>query len=133
MIVVDTSVLVDFLRGRSTPAARTLRRLEEEAIPFAIPAVCCQELLSGARDTKEWQLLLAYLETQSILLPGSPWHTHVEAARIMFDCRRQGIILPGAVDCFIAQCVLETSGILLHDDADFERIKSARPLQTLGS
>lgn len=32
------------------------------------------------------------------------------------------------VDCFIVQCVLETDGILLHRDVDFEKIKAVRPL-----
>lgn len=131
MIVVDTSVLVDFFKGHATPATHAFRRLEAEGIPFAIPAVCCQELLSGARDTREWKLLLSYLETQSILTPSDPWRTHVAAARLMFDCRRKGVTPRGAVDCFIAQCVLETDGILLHNDADFEKIKAVRPLQTV--
>ncbi len=30
MIVVDTSVLVDFFRGRETPGSKALDRLEEE-------------------------------------------------------------------------------------------------------
>ena len=66
MILVDTSVLVDFLRGRPTEGAESLRRLEQDGVPFAIPAICCQELLAGARDEDEWRLLLTYLETQDV-------------------------------------------------------------------
>ncbi len=54
-----------------------------------------------------------------------------EAARINFDCRRKGMTVRSAVDCFIAQLVLEEDGILLHDDDDFEKIRSVRPLKTL--
>ena len=130
MIVVDTSVLVDFFKGRPTAAARQLERLELEGIPFSIPAICCQELLAVARDIREWELLLSYLETQSLLLPVDPWRTHVAAARIMFDCRARGISVRGAVDCFIAQLVLGNDGILLHSDSDFDRIAEVRPLRT---
>jgi len=38
MIVLDTSVLIDLLRGNSTPAADRLRELERRSVPFAIPA-----------------------------------------------------------------------------------------------
>ena len=131
MIVVDTSILIDFFRGRGTPGGEQLRRLERDEIPFAIPAVCCQELLAGARDESEWRLLLTSLETQHLLMPEDPWRTHREAARIMFDARRAGIRIRGSVQCFIAQLVLEYAGTLLHSDADFERIKAVRPLRTL--
>jgi predicted nucleic acid-binding protein len=130
MIVVDTSVLVDLFRGAPTTGARRLRWLETDGIPFAIPAICCQELLAGARDEREWLLLLSYLETQNVLWPADRWQTHVEAAQIMVDCRAQGISLRGTVDCLIAQITLENDGILLHSDKDFERIGSVRPLRS---
>ncbi len=131
MIVVDTSVLVDLFRGARTPAVDLLRRLEVEDTPFAIPMVCCQELLQGARDEREWKLLHEYLDTQRLLTARDPWATHVAAARIFFDCRRRGITIRSTVDCWIAQLVIEADGVLMHDDEDFERIASSRPLQTL--
>lgn len=131
MIVVDTSVLVDLLRGRSTPASRRLEAVEREGIPFAIPAVCCQEILQGARDAGEWQVLDSYLGSQELLVPHDPWSTHREAARIFFDCRRKGITVRASIDCLVAQLVLEAEGVLLHDDEDYERIRAVRPLRTL--
>ena len=133
MIVVDTSTLISFLRGASTPSARSLRRLEQDGTPFAIPGVCCQELLQGARDEKEWRLLLRYLETQELLFPRDPLTAHVEAARIFFECRRRGVTIRSSTDCLIACLVLERDGILLHEDEDFERIKTVRPLRTTHS
>ncbi len=129
MIVVDTSVLVDFFKGRATLATGRLEQLELEGIPFAIPAICGQELLAGARDAQEWGMLLSYLETQTLLWPADPWQTHVEAARIMFDCRARGVSLQGTIDCFIAQLVLEHDGVLLHSGKDFERVAEVRPLR----
>jgi predicted nucleic acid-binding protein len=128
-MVVDTSVLVDFFKGRATPATARLEQLELEGIPFAIPGICCQELLAGARDAREWDVLLSYLETQNLLFPADSWRTHVEAARIMVDCRARGISLRGTIDCFIAQLVLEHDGVLLHSDKDFERVAEIRPLR----
>jgi predicted nucleic acid-binding protein len=129
VIVVDTSVLVDFFRGISTTASGRLHRLETDQVPFAIPGVCCQELLAGARDQREWQLLLSHLETQNILWPVDPWTTHVEAARIMVDCRAHGLSIRGSIDCLIAQLTLDHEGTLLHSDKDFDRIAQVRPLR----
>jgi predicted nucleic acid-binding protein len=131
LIVVDTSVLVDLFRGRSAGAADQLREMERQGVPFTIPAVCCQELLQGARDDEEWKLLLSYLESQRLLLPGDLWTAHREAARIFFDCRRIGVTVRSTIDCFIAQLVLEHQATLLHHDEDFERIRRVRPLRTI--
>lgn len=130
MIVVDTSVLIDYFRQRDTPATQMLASLDEGRAPFAIPAACCQELLQGAKDETEWELLADYLGTQRILLSENPWLTHLGAARIYFDLRRQGITVRSTVDCWIAQLVLETEGTLLHDDGDFDEIARVRPLAT---
>ena len=131
MIVVDTSVLISFLRGEDTKAAQRMREIEEQLVPFAIPAICCQELLQGAKDAREWRLLTRYLETQELLTISDPWKTHSDAARIYFDCRRKGLTISSAIDCLIAQLVLDNDGVLLHDDADYEHIKAARPMQTV--
>jgi len=131
MIVVDTSVLVDFFRGADTSAARALDRIERDDVPFGIPVICCQELLQGARDEPEWRLLVRYLGTQQLVVPQDGWSTHEAAAQIYFDCRRSGITIRSTVDCLIAQLVLENDGVLLHDDGDFERITEVRPLRTL--
>lgn len=129
MIVVDTSVLVDLFRDVSNPAVERLCALEHAGEPFAIPAVCCQELLQGARDEGEWRLLEAYLGTQWLLAPREPWACHRAAARLYFDCRRRGLTPRSTVDCLIAQLCIEADGVLLHSDADFERIATVAPLR----
>ena len=131
MILLDTSVLVDYFRGTDTPATAALDRLEIEGTPYAIPGICCQEVLQGAKDEAEWLRLSEYLETQRIVHPRSPWETHREAARIYFDLRRRGLTIRSTLDCWIAQLALDAEAPLLHDDEDFERICNVRPLETL--
>ena len=129
MIVIDTSVLIDLCRGRSTRAVQVLESLEHQDMPFAIPGICCQELLQGARDRREWRLLLDYLETQTWIFAENGRQSHVAAARIFYDYRRKGLTVRSSVDCLIAQIVLEHDGELLHDDSDFEAIGKVRPLR----
>jgi len=133
VIVVDTSVLVDLFKGCRTPAVERFRTIEHEAIPYLLPAVCCQELLQGARDEREWRLLEDYLGVQRILSCSDVRSTRTRAARIYFECRRQSIQVRSTIDCLVAQLVLDADGVLLHDDRDFELIKEVRPLKTIRS
>jgi len=131
VIVVDTSVLIDFLRGRDTPAALRLVAIEQSATPYAIPGICCQELLQGAENQAQWNKLERYLSSQVQVHPVDPSATHVAAARIYFDCRRLGWSIRSSVDCWIAQLAIENDAVLLHDDDDFEKIARARPLRAM--
>lgn len=126
MIFVDTSVLIDLLRGKSTAAADFLARLEADEVPYAIPLLCCQEVLQGARDDTEWRLLHENLSTQRLAAPSDLPALHFEAARIFYDCRRRGITVRSSVDCLIAAQAIAAKATLLHDDEDFERIKKVR-------
>lgn len=130
MIVVDSTILVDLFRGAATRQVRALEDMERDAVPYLIPDVCCQEVLQGARTRREWALMLEHLRSQQILTVEDPWITHVEAARIFFDCRRKGITIRSTIDCLVAQMVLDGDHVLLHDDEDYERIRSVRPLRT---
>lgn len=140
MILVDTSVLVDFLRGKDTPAVRRLEALdatdpldalEAEDSPFGIPFPCVQEVLQGTRNETEWKRLSALLTSQALVAPLDPLEAHIEAARIHFDCRRKGLTVRSSADCLIAAIALERGDQLLHDDQDFETIRKVRPLRTL--
>jgi predicted nucleic acid-binding protein len=126
MIFVDTSVLIDLLRGKSTRAADFLARLEEDDVPYAIPLLCCQEVMQGARDESEWRLLDANLSAQRLAVPSDLVALHREAARIFYDCRRKGITVRSSVDCLIAAQAIAAKATLLHDDEDFERMKKVR-------
>jgi predicted nucleic acid-binding protein len=131
LIVVDSSVLIGFFRGHQSSPISRFRSIEQEEIPFLLPAMCYQEVIQGARNEKEWRLLEDYLGSQDLLVSQDPVSTHLAAARIYFDCRRKGLTIRSSMDCFIAQLVLEEDGTLLHDDDDFESIAQVRPLKLL--
>jgi hypothetical protein len=131
MIVVDTSVLIDYLKGDATPAVERLVQIEADEIPFHIPVICFQEILQGARSRSEWRVLDEYLSSQRLLVPESPVELHREAGRIFFDGRRRGLTIRSTVDCLIAAQTLQAGATLLHDDSDFDHIAKLRPLKTL--
>jgi hypothetical protein len=131
VILVDTSVLVDFLTGETTPATRYLDRLVAEEAPFYLTSIVIQEVLQGARDEAEWRKLRAYLVSQLRVDPRQSFRTHLEAARIYFDCRRRGLTVRSTIDCLIAQIALEHDLAVLQADRDFDAIREVRRLRVL--
>lgn len=131
MIVVDSSILIGYLRGHTSPAILRFHELEKREVPFLLPALCYQEVLQGAKDEREWRVLGDYLGSQELLLPHDLLSTHQGAARIYFDCRRIGLTVRSSMDCFLAQMILDVGAVLLHDDDDFDSISQVRPLKTL--
>ena len=131
MILVDTSVLIDFLSGADTVGSRHLELLEKTSAPFYLAPVIIQEVLQGARDLPEWRKLQRYLTTQLCVEPRDGVQSWVEAARIYFDCRRRGLTIRSTTDCLIAQIALEHDFALLHADRDFAAIQQVRRLRTL--
>jgi hypothetical protein len=131
VILVDTSVLVDYLRGRVTQAGRIFDALVSREDPFFVTPLVVQEVLQGAADEREWRRLRAYLTTQLRVDVRDRLESHLAAARIYFDCRRRGLTVRSLVDCLIAQVALENDLDLLHNDRDFEAIAAVRPLRSL--
>ena len=127
MILVDTSVWIDYLRNRKNPAVSLLTNILDAQQPFAITAVIYQELLQGAANDKEWKLLEQYFGEQYFLQPANALHTHREAARLFYLCRRQGITPRSAIDCLIAQIAIEFQVPLLHFDKDYPMLQQIAP------
>ena len=93
MILVDTSVLVDFFKGISNSPADRLKEIIERNIPFGITSVIYQEILQGARNKKEYELLGTYLECQRFYQPLDTVSSYAQAAGIYFTCGKNGITI----------------------------------------
>ena len=125
MILIDTSVWVEVLRDKTGRIVKVFReRIGDEVIAFS--RFTQLELLQGAKNEQEWQQLDTYLTTQHYL--ETTEDTWRDAARIYFECRKNGITVNSPIDCCIAQLAIETQVLLLHRDKDFKRIARIRPL-----
>lgn len=116
MILVDTSVWIDWLRAADTPAARLLDRLLDEE-DLGLAPVVLQELLQGARGPRELEALRAHFVPLPMLQPSAS--TYAEAGALYARCRWQGFTPRSPHDCLIAQIAIEHKVPLLHDDRDF--------------
>ncbi|HEU4759029.1 MAG TPA: PIN domain-containing protein [Dehalococcoidia bacterium] len=125
--LLDTSAWVLALRRQPPlPVANRIRTLLD-ANAIAVNQVVRLELLVGCRTEKEYTALddrLAGLVQLPIL--GPTWE---RAARIGFDLRRKGITA-SVPDLIISACAVENSAVLMHADADFDRIAESSDLRT---
>jgi hypothetical protein len=125
MVLVDTSVLIDFLKSVENPATVKLNEIIELNIPFGITSHIYQELLQGVLSRKDYTSLKKYLDTFIFFHPLDSKESYAGAADIYFLCRKKGITVRSSTDCLIVQIAIEHGLKLLHNDKDFENIKKA--------
>lgn len=119
MYLVDTSVWVDYLQGRETPAVELLDELLDNPVAVFLCDQVYLEILQGARDQAFFKRYQRYFSGQQFCSFENSRESHAHAARVYFDCRRKGITLRSSIDCLIARCAVENDLTLLHNDRDY--------------
>ncbi len=130
MVLVDTSVLIDYLRGKDSLAARRFQCILDDNIPYGINSFIYQEVLQGVKTEKHFEAVKKYLDTQTFYSLKDPRESSSSAARIYFECRRKGITLSSTVDCLIIQTTIENNLYLLHEDRDFDNARKVISFKT---
>ncbi len=125
MVLVDTSVLIDYLGGHNSKAAAALQQVLDDKIAFGINSFIYQEVLQGIKTEKDFARVKKYLDTQTFYALKDPKESFAAAAKIYFQCRRKGITLGSTIDCLIIQTALEHNLYLLHKDGDIDKAHKA--------
>ena len=129
MILVDTSVLIDFLKGQTNEKIQLFDEILSRNIDFGFSSYTFQEVLQGAQNEKEYEQLHDYLSTQIIYFLPEETATYEKAARFYFDLRRKGITPRSTIVVLIALTAIENNLLLLHNDRDFDLM--AKQVETL--
>lgn len=124
MVLVDTSVWIDWLRKGKRPATRKLDALLDEEELLLAPVVL-QELLQGAKGRAELDELQRYFMGLPLLMPSV--QTYLDAGSLYARCRWQGITPRSPHDCLLAQLAIENAAPLLQDDVDFKHLARVEP------
>lgn len=127
MWLIDTSVWIDFLRGEDNAPVIQLKELLLNNVPFFLTAVIYQEILQGADSKERFDQYRNYFGTQRFVHPANRLESYVEAAKLYFLCRKQGITVRSTIDCLIAQIAMENDLTVLHNDRDYEQMAKAIP------
>jgi predicted nucleic acid-binding protein len=118
LILVDSSVWVDFFSSSPGRAGHELRRMIEQAEPFALTGVIVTEILQGL--TREVSHIEGLLASWDMLEPRG-FSTYREASTIFRLARSKGYSLT-TIDTLIAAIALENRAVLFSLDKDFSRI-----------
>lgn len=122
MILVDTSVWIDFLRGVNSPQRRMLHRLIEDEEDISITEIILVEILQGIKEDRDFRLVKDYL-LEFPIHRAKGIKTYLTAAEIYRACRKKGKTVRKTVDCIIASICIENDLPLLHKNSDFEHIE----------
>jgi predicted nucleic acid-binding protein len=125
LILVDTSVWIEFFSVSPGRAGSELRLMIEEVEPFALAGVIVTEILQGIR--RDVHRIERYLSLWEMLEPRG-FSTYREASAISRLARSKGISLT-TIDTLIAAIALEHRATLFSLDKDFSRIARLTPLR----
>ena len=128
MIVVDTSVWVDFFRDQSTPKVEKFVALVEDDAGIAITDVILTEILQGLRSERDVRRVERRLEFFEVLRLND-LDDFRRAATLYRDARRKGVTIRRTLDCLIASVCIREGVPLLHADVDFDRLASCSALR----
>lgn len=129
MVLVDTTVWIDFLSARSYPHVKTLENLIFNREDLCICGIVLTEVLQGIREDSEFRRTRD-LFGNLIFLPMG-YSIFLRSAEIYRALRKKGITIRKAVDCMIAAVAIENDIPLLHNDKDFVPIEKHLGLKTL--
>ena len=118
MILVDSSVWIDFLASSPGQGGGELKRMIAEQDRIALTGVVITEVLQGL--TRDAERIERYLSMWEMLEPVG-FSTYREAASIFRLGRARGVSLT-TIDTLIAAIALEHGATVFTLDKDFSRI-----------
>jgi predicted nucleic acid-binding protein len=130
LILVDSSVWIDFFRGIDSSGALKLRQVLHHA-DVIVGDLILVEVLQGytvEREAEKAGELLGRFEQVSLVDPSLA----IEAAAHYRRLRRLGITVRKTIDLLIATRCIDRDWLLLHNDRDFEPLREHLGLRTVG-
>ena len=117
MIVVDSSVWIDFLNGRNVPHVRRLQAILGTDEVILGDLMLCEVLqgLDSERAAREVEVLLRRFDI--VAMAGEA--IAVAAARNFRSLRKRGVTVRKTIDLLIGTWCIENRRPLLHNDSDF--------------
>jgi len=129
MVIVDASVVIDFLANRVNPQAIWLDlRIDQQRI--GITSLALSEVMQGIRYEAQAEKILRRLSRFEVSEVPSETLA-IAAARNYRQLRTLGITVRSTIDCIIATFCIEENHILLHNDRDFDAFEEHLGLRVL--
>ncbi|MGF1532016.1 MAG: PIN domain nuclease [Puniceicoccaceae bacterium] len=120
MILVDTSVWIEFLEGQEHWTKDRLKEKIHDRQTIGYIDMILLEIIQGVRERKDREIL--ELKFQSFAELPVRRSTVMLAAEIYQELQRNGITIRSIIDCLISAVGIETGAAILHKDRDFDYI-----------
>jgi predicted nucleic acid-binding protein len=118
MVIVDSSVWIDYLNQRRTP--QTLWLGAQSGLDKAgLTTLVLAEVLQGIRHDARFRQAEQFFRTLTVV-DSYEYALAVQAASNFRTLRGLGVTIRSTVDCLIATFCIETGQQLLHCDGDFD-------------
>lgn len=117
MIVVDTSVWVDYFNGKPTPQADALETLLGTR-EILVGDLILTEILQGFREDRDFRQALRLLRSFTVVTMLGP-DLALRSAQHYRALRKRGVTVRKTIDVIIGTYCLEHQIPLLHNDRDF--------------
>ena len=118
MILVDSSVWIDYFKGVITPQTEKLDSLLGSE-PLSIGDLILMEVLQGFADERDFERAKSLLTSLTIVDLGGQ-EIAIQAARYFRKLRRLGVTVRKTIDSIIATRCIVDGYELLHSDRDFD-------------
>jgi predicted nucleic acid-binding protein len=118
LILVDSSVWIDYFKGTSTAQAEKLDRLLGHE-PLAIGDLILTEVLQGFDSERDFNDARRMLTSLMVVELGGR-EIAIQAAKNFRALRRFGVTVRKTIDSVIATRCIEDGYDLLHNDRDFD-------------
>lgn len=129
VVIVDTTVWIDYLRGRNTPETNWLEQeLPKQRIGLTDLILC--EILQGLTDENSAQKVYRDL-SEFAILESCDRELAVAAARNFRTLRQHGRTVRKTIDGLIATFCLMNGHSLLHCDRDFDHFEEVLKLKVI--
>ena len=132
MLVVDSSVWIDFFNARDSVARFELRRLLDDGnTRLIVPDLVLFEVLRGFREERALRQARLLLQTLHVEPCGGEGLA-LAAAEHYRHLRARGITVRSSIDVLIAAFCIENDYLLLHSDRDYDALAAHRGLRVWG-
>lgn len=129
MLVVDSSVWVDFFNDADHPAVELLQHLLDHGeVRIIVPDLVLFEVLRGFRLESDLRQARRLLESLSIEPTGDA-DLALAAVQHYRSLRAHGFTVRSAIDVLVAAFCIENDYALLHRDRDFDAFEALRGLR----
>ena len=123
--LIDSSVWIDWFRGADSTASAELAELARHPLSIATTQPVLMELQAGARTVELARI--NQIVGSFTMLDVDASIDFVRAADIYRAVRQKGHTPRALLDCLIVAVALRRDAVLVHKDADFDRIAEVVP------